>query len=148
MSYPWMYGDRRSAEFIEGVHSFLKVAEANKQNGFMRCPCGAYRNEKDYSSSSTIHFHLIWWGFMAGYNCWTKHGERGVMMEDGEEEENDDNYRQMSPEYGDTAMEDSEEEGGDERASLEPADDLSRVIFDVKRDCETEKERLQFEQML
>jgi hypothetical protein len=23
---------------------------------------------------------------MAGYNCWTKHGERGVMMEDGEEE--------------------------------------------------------------
>jgi hypothetical protein len=30
---------------------------------------------------------------MAGYNCWTKHGERGVMMEDGEEEENDDNYR-------------------------------------------------------
>jgi hypothetical protein len=32
---------------------------------------------------------------MAGYNCWTKNGERGVMMEDGEEEENDDNYRQM-----------------------------------------------------
>jgi hypothetical protein len=29
---------------------------------------------------------------MPGYNCWTKHGEKGVMMEDGEEEENDDNY--------------------------------------------------------
>jgi hypothetical protein len=37
-----MYGDRRSAEFIEGVRSFLKVAKANKQNGFMCCPCGAY----------------------------------------------------------------------------------------------------------
>jgi hypothetical protein len=28
-----MYGDRCSAEFIEGVRSFLKLAEANKQNG-------------------------------------------------------------------------------------------------------------------
>jgi hypothetical protein len=84
---------------------------------------------------------------MARYNCWTKHGERGVMMEDGEEEENDD-YHQMFPEYGDTAMEDNEEDGGDERASVELADDLSRVIYDAKRDYETEKERLQFEQML
>jgi hypothetical protein len=104
-----MYGDRRSAELIEGVRSFLKVAEANKRNCFMCCPCGACQNEKDYSCSSIIHFHLIWWGFISGYNCWTKHGERGVMMEDGEVEENDDNYRQMFPEYGDTAMEDSEE---------------------------------------
>jgi hypothetical protein len=85
---------------------------------------------------------------MVGYNCWTKHGERGVMMEDGEEEENDDNYRQMFLEYGDTAMEDSEEEGGDEWASVKPTDDLSRVISDAKRDCKTEKKRLQFEQML
>jgi hypothetical protein len=84
---------------------------------------------------------------MSGYNYWTKHGERGVMMEDGEEE-NHDNYRQMFPEYDDTAMEDSEEEGGDERASVEPADDLSQVISDAKQDCETEKERLQFDQML
>jgi hypothetical protein len=101
MSHPWMYDDRRSAEFIEGVRSFLKVADANKQNGFMCYPCGTCRNEKDYSCSSTIHFHLIRWGFMAEYNCWTKHGERGVMMEDDEEEENDGNYRQMFPEYGD-----------------------------------------------
>jgi hypothetical protein len=47
------------------------------------------------------------------------------MMEEGEEEENDDNYRHMFPECGDTAMEDSEEEGGDERPSFEPVDDLS-----------------------
>jgi hypothetical protein len=69
---------------------------------------------------------------MAGYNYWTKQGERGVMMEDSEEEENDDNYHQIFPEYGDTAMEDSEEKRGDERASVEPADDLSRVISDAK----------------
>jgi hypothetical protein len=76
--------------------------------------------------------------------AWRKRG----YDEDGGEEENDDNYRQMFPDYGDTAMEDSEEEGGDERASVEPADDLSRVISDVKRGCEIEKERLQFKQML
>jgi hypothetical protein len=105
MSHPWMYANRRSAEFIEGVRSFLKVAEANKRNGFMCCPCSSYQNEKDYSCLSTLHFHLIRWGFMPRYNCWTKHGEKGVMMEDGEEEENDDNYHQMFPEYGDTAME-------------------------------------------
>jgi hypothetical protein len=70
------------------------------------------------------------------------------MMEDGEEEENDHNSRQMFLEYGDTTMEDSEEEGGDKRASVEPTDDLSWVISDAKRDCETKKERLQFEQML
>ena len=67
------------------------------------------------------------------------------MMEDGDEEENDDdNYRSMFPEYVDTAMEDNEEEGGEEWA----ADDLGRVISDAKRDCDTKKERLQFEQML
>jgi hypothetical protein len=54
----------------------------------------------------------------------------------------------MFPEYGDIAMEDSEEEGGDEWALVEPTDDLSRVISNAKRDCETEKERLQFEQIL
>src|SRR4051812_5799566 len=70
-------------------------------------------------------------------------------MEDGDEEENnDDNYRSMFPEYVDTAMEDNEEEGVEEREPDRPADDLGRVISDVKRDCDTEKERLHFEQML
>ena len=40
-------------------------------------------------------------GFMPGYNCWTKHGERGVIMEDNEEEEDNDNYP-MFTEHGDT----------------------------------------------
>jgi hypothetical protein len=35
---------------------------------------------------------------MPSYNCWTKHGERGVMMEYNKEED-DDNYP-MFPEYG------------------------------------------------
>jgi hypothetical protein len=69
MSQAWMY------------------AEENKRNGFMCCPCSIYRNEKDYPSSKTLHIHLFRFGFMSGYNCWTKHEERGVMMEDNDEEE-------------------------------------------------------------
>ena len=66
-------------------------------------------------------------------------------MEDGDEEENDDNYP-MSPEYGDTAMDENEED--EEQASVEPADDLGQVISDAKDKCDTDRERLKFEQML
>jgi hypothetical protein len=71
-------------------------------------------------------------------------------MEDDDEEENDDdNYRSMFPEYADTAMEDNEEEcQGEEQAPDELADDLGRVISDARQGCDTEKERLQFDQML
>ena len=125
-----MYGDRRCAAYREGVHSFREVAEANKRrDGFMVCPCVECRNEKDYKNSRVIQSHLLRCGFMPGYNVWTKHGERGVMMEDGDEEEIDDeNYRSMFPEYADTAMEDNEEEEAEERPPDEPLDDLGRVI--------------------
>jgi hypothetical protein len=33
-------------------------------------------------------------------------------------------------------------------SDVSPADDLGRVISDALRGCDTEKERLQFEQML
>src|SRR5664279_2673928 len=110
MSQQWIYGDRRSPEFINGLHNFLRVAEANKRNGFICCPCSVCKNTKDYSSSKTLHFHLLQSGFMSDYNCWTKHGERGGIMEDNEEEEDDDNYP-MFPEHGGTTMgEEAEEE--------------------------------------
>src|SRR5664279_2454257 len=143
MSRQWMYDDRRSPEFINGLRYFISVAEANKRNGFMCCPCGVCKNNKDYSSSKILHTHLLRSGFMPSYNCWTKHGERGVMMEDNEEEEDDDNYP-MFPEYGDTATGEAE----DEEASDEPADDLRRAIVDAQRECESDKEKLKLERML
>ncbi|KAK1670642.1 hypothetical protein QYE76_058801 [Lolium multiflorum] len=135
----------------EGVNSFLLVAEANKsKQGFMCCPCLKCKNEKDYSCSRDIKSHLLRFGFMSSYNVWTKHGEEGVMMEDGEEEEgNDDQYRSMFSECFDTAMDDNEEEGGEEQTSDDPVDDdLRRAISDARRDCGTDKERLQFDKML
>ena len=88
-----MYDDRCSPEFINGVQTFLLAAEANKRaDGFMPCPCAGCKNGHNYSTSRTIHVHLFESGFMPHYNVWTKHGERGVMMEDNEEEEDDDSY--------------------------------------------------------
>ena len=110
MSHPWMYGNRCAPAFREGVNSFLLVADANKsKQGFMCCPCLKCKNEKDYSCSRDIKSHLLRFEFMSSYNVWTKHGEEGVMMEDGDEEEdNDDQYRSMFSECYDTAMEDNE----------------------------------------
>src|SRR4051812_9410792 len=58
MSRQWMYEDQRSAQFINGMHSFLQAAEANKRDGFMSCPCGVYKNNKTYSNSRETHVHL------------------------------------------------------------------------------------------
>ena len=77
--------NRRSNEFIEGLHYFLFVAEANKQNGFICCPCGNCKYNKNYSSSRILHCHIFANGFMEKYICWTKHEEQGVTMEDNEE---------------------------------------------------------------
>src|SRR3954470_20395058 len=46
MSRQWMYADQRSVEFVNGLHSFLQVAEANKRDGFISCPCGVCKNNK------------------------------------------------------------------------------------------------------
>ena len=74
MSRQWMYmADRCSKEFIDGVHEFVEATEKHKYGGFVRCPCKFYKNEKDYSSSRTIHSHLFNSGFMPNYYVWTKH---------------------------------------------------------------------------
>jgi hypothetical protein len=69
MSREWMYGDRRTTEFITGLDYFLGVSEANNQNGFMYYPCGVCQNKKDYSSSKIMHTHPFQSGFMPSYNC-------------------------------------------------------------------------------
>ena len=84
MNRQWMYGSRHTSEYIKGVHNFLEVAEANKQNGFMCCPCPNCGNTRSYSYSNTLHTHLLYKGFMPHYNVWTKHEEIGVMMVDNE----------------------------------------------------------------
>lgn len=149
MTRHWMYNvDRRSKEFIDGVHYFLRVAEANKRDGFMCCPCALCKNLKEYSSSRSLHSHLLKSGFMPNYICWTKHGETRVIMEEGEEEQLDPN--DIIAQYGDfddTAMGEAEEEAGAEDTLAED-DALGDVIRDAQRDCESEKEKAKFDRML
>ena len=159
MNWQWMYGSRHTSEYIKGVHDFLEVAEANKQNGFMCCPCPICGNTKSYSDRKILHTHLLYKGFMPHYNVWTRHGEIGVMMEDGEEEEYDDNY--VPPEYGDATKDQEEpDDVHDDAATGEAAedqeepddvpddDDLRRVIVDARTQCESQKEKLKFDRML
>jgi len=66
----WMYNaDRRSNEFIAGVREFLRVAEENKRESFMCCPCGVCMNLQEFCSSRSIHLHLFKSGFMPNYIC-------------------------------------------------------------------------------
>ena len=82
MSRQWMYmADRHSKEFIDGVHEFIEAAEKYKYGGFVRCPCKFCKNEKNYSSSRTIHSHLFNSDFMPNYYVWTKHDERGIVLD-------------------------------------------------------------------
>jgi hypothetical protein len=59
MRWQWMYVDWGSDEYIEGLKSFLQVTVENKQEGFMHCPCAICQNKKDYSSTDTLHTHLL-----------------------------------------------------------------------------------------
>ena len=58
----------------------------------MCCPCVNFKNNKDYSSSRILHSHIFANGFIEKYVYWTKHGERGITMEDNEEEDFDDHF--------------------------------------------------------
>ena len=83
-----MSKDRCSVEFLAGLGVFIETTEKNKKPScFISCPCFDCKNEKEYSSSKTLHNHLIRRGFMSGYVCWTKLGELGVLKEEEEEEE-------------------------------------------------------------
>nr|AAK92550.1 Putative transposable element [Oryza sativa Japonica Group] len=144
MDRQWMYADRRSKEFIEGVHYFLRVAEANKRNGFICCPCNKCKNQKEYYASRTIHFHLFESGFMPSYNCWTSHDEQGVeMKEDEAEDKNIPDWAQYARFEGNQTSE-VDRDAGDNNA----ADNLGLMLHEAKEDCESEKEAHKLERML
>jgi hypothetical protein len=125
--------DHRSKEFIDGMHYFLRVAEANKWDGFMCCPCALCKNLKEYSSSRSLHSHLLKSGFMPNYICWTKHRETEVIMKEGEEEQlNPDNIIAQYGDFDDIAMGEAKEEAGAEDTLTED-DVLGDVIRDAQR---------------
>ena len=66
------------AQYLDGLKLFIRAAEAdmlNRHKTTMWCPCIDCENKKQFSSSLTLHAHLILRGFMDHYRCWNKHGE-------------------------------------------------------------------------
>ena len=127
--------DRRSKEFIDGVHEFIEVAEKHKYSGFVRCPCKFCKNEKDYSSLRTIHSHLFNSGFMRNYYVWTKHGEREIMLDNNEEEEDmiSDFAANYDAFFDDTAMGEPKEDAKGHVVE----DDLGQMLCKAEKVCET-----------
>jgi len=79
------------------------------------------------------------------YICWTKHGEIGVVLKEGEEEQwADDDIIAEHGAFNDTVIGEAEEEVGAE----ELADDLDQTVRDTQRECESEKEKIKFDHML
>jgi hypothetical protein len=68
------------------------------------------------------------------------------MMEEGEEEQADPD--DVFAQYCDFAMEEVEEEADTENNIAEDDDAIGDVIRDARRDCESEKEKAKFDQML
>jgi hypothetical protein len=105
------------------------------------------RNDKDYSDRGTLHLHLVKNGFMANYVLWTKHGERGVVMEHNEEEEDDNNIPDwvVGQGFADTLMEDVDE---GEIPEDDHVDDLGQVLKDAQRDYKNDNEKAKLWRMI
>ena len=107
MDQQWMYGDRCTMAWINGLKSFLDAAEAHRSSkGFLCCPCRLCQNKKEYSKRSTLHVHIYEKGFMDNYTLWTKHGEPRVLMQDGEGDDDDNNIADWAHLYEVGAFED------------------------------------------
>src|SRR6185503_8220387 len=139
MDRQWMYGDRCTMAWINGLKYFLDAAEGHKSSkGFMCCPCRVCQNKKEYSKRSTLHAHIY---------------EHGVVMQDGEKDD-DHNIADWAHIYEagafeDEPMDDVEEidEAGENAAEDQPPDELGQVLVDSQKDCETLKESKKFEKM-
>jgi hypothetical protein len=88
------------------------------------CPCKKCKNEKNYSSIESSR-SSIQMGFMPNYFVWTKHGERGVIMEDDKEEEDTFLDWSQSGAFVDEPMGEDYEEMGEKKG---PDDALGEVL--------------------
>nr|GEX09040.1 hypothetical protein [Tanacetum cinerariifolium] len=79
MERKWMYGMNISdPKYVNGVQSFLIAAESDrvaKGNIEIFCPCSQCKNFVPYDDIKAIEYHLLKYGFVRNYTCWSEHGE-------------------------------------------------------------------------
>jgi hypothetical protein len=87
---------------------------------------------------------------MDNYTLWTKHGEPGVTMHDGEgDEDNDNNIADWAHLYEAGAFEDEPMNEAEKNSVEDQApDELGQVLVDAQRDSEILKESKKFEMIL
>jgi hypothetical protein len=97
---------------------------------------------------STLHVHLIERGFMNNYTLWTKHGEPGVLMEDDEDADDDNNIPDLAHLYEAGAFDDEPMDEAEENiVEQQPHDELGQVLLDAHKGSDTVKEPKKFEKM-
>jgi hypothetical protein len=72
-------GNHATDVYLDGVAEFLKVVEKNvvdTKDLWAPFPCCDCKNIKSFTNLTQIQSHLIKRGFMAGYECWSQHGEQ------------------------------------------------------------------------
>ena len=142
-----MYGSRSTSVWITGLQTFLNAAEANRSaKGFMCCPCKWCENKREYSKITTLHSHIASRGFMPNYSLWTEHGEPGVVMEEGEEEEEIPewvNVHEANSAYEEEPM---DEAVADDDIALD--DELGQVLIESREKSVTELEHRKFQKMI
>jgi hypothetical protein len=84
---------------------------------------------------------------MENYVLWTRHGERGVVMEENKDEEGDNNIPEWAAgqDFVDTLMEDPDEEDIPEDGHV---DDLGEVLKDAQKDYENDNEKAKLCRMI
>nr|GFC43127.1 ulp1 protease family, C-terminal catalytic domain-containing protein [Tanacetum cinerariifolium] len=81
MERKWMYGMNISdPEYVNGVQSFLIAAESEsdrvaKGNTEIFCPCSQCKIFVPYDDIKAIEYHLLKYGFVRNYTCWSEHVE-------------------------------------------------------------------------
>ncbi|GJY04040.1 ulp1 protease family, C-terminal catalytic domain-containing protein [Tanacetum coccineum] len=79
MERKWMYGmNINDPEYVNGVQSFLIAAESDrvaKGNIEIFYLCLECKNFVPYDDIKMIEFHLLKYGFVRKYTCWSKNGE-------------------------------------------------------------------------
>lgn len=79
MSRPWMYGNRTTPEFWNGLKEFSNVALDHQRKTLAEtifCPCHDCKNVKRWSDIKEIEYHLVRRGFVDDYHIWIWHGEK------------------------------------------------------------------------
>ena len=75
MDKTWIFCDRLSDKYSDGVDDFLEFAILNSENRMsIRCPCTTCCN-MEFLSPQQVRLHLFKKGFLENYLVWNWHGE-------------------------------------------------------------------------